>query len=103
MIITKEKLREISNEDLYEKMLPIAQKVINSYKYLNLTEQEYKKLIFSLINISKNNYDESESYEEFFKKGLKILLSSKLKEPDDFLFCSNDFLLLTLLLLKSFI
>ena len=43
MIITKEKLREISNEDLYEKMLPIAQKVINSYKYLNLTEQEYKK------------------------------------------------------------
>ena len=80
MIITKEKLREISNEDLYEKMLPIAQKVINSYKYLNLTEQEYKKLIFSLINISKNNYDESESYEEFFKKGLKILLSSKLKE-----------------------
>ena len=80
MIITKEKLREISNEDLYEKMLPIAQKVINSYKYLNLTEQEYKKLVFSLINISKNNYDESESYEEFFKKGLKILLSSKLKE-----------------------
>ncbi len=79
MIWNLKRVQQMSSQQIYDALLPTIKEIYSSFQYLNLTEEEYEKLVLNEISLSKTTYQENLDYTDFIKKKIKVLLSEKVK------------------------
>lgn len=79
MKITEEKLNNYPPEIIYQYISDTVDKVLKSYDFLNISEDEIKRLIIKEIEESKKEFNEEKtSYVIFIRQRIRIILNKKL-------------------------
>ena len=78
MKITEEKLDKLTSEQIYEYISGTIDRIFKSYDYLNLSQEEIKKIVIKEIESSKAYYNEEENdYLKFISQRIKKDLNKK--------------------------
>ena len=78
MKITEEKLDKLTSEQIYEYISSTIDRIFKSYDYLNLSQEEIKKLVIKEIESSKDDYNEEKNdYLKFISQRIKKDLNKK--------------------------
>jgi len=78
MKITEEKLDKLTSEQIYEYISSTIDRIFKSYDYLNLSQEEIKKIVIKEIESSKDDYNEEKNdYLKFISQRIKKDLNKK--------------------------
>lgn len=78
MKITEEKLDKLTSEQIYEYISGTIDRIFKSYDYLNLSQEEIKKIVIKEIESSKADYNEEKNdYLKFISQRIKKNLNKK--------------------------
>jgi len=78
MKITEEKLDKLTSEQIYEYISGTIDRIFKSYDYLNLSQEEIKKIVIKEIESSKADYNEEKNdYLKFISQRIKKDLNKK--------------------------
>ena len=77
MKITKENLKELTTKEIYKYISEIVNKLLNYYDYLDLSQEEIQKLIYTEIEKSKEEYQGEKTYIHYIKEQIRIILNKK--------------------------
>ena len=80
MKLTIDNIKEMNTSDIFSNVLPSINNVYKNYSYLNLSEEEYIKVVNEKIEKSKREYDGEVAYVSFIKKKIIIALMVKTKK-----------------------
>ena len=78
MKITEEKLDKLTSEQIYEYISGTIDRIFKSYDYLNLSQEEIKKIVIKEIESSKDDYNEEKNdYLKFISQRINKDLNKK--------------------------
>ena len=78
MKITEEKLDKLTSEQIYEYISGTIDRIFKSYDYLNLSQEEIKKIVIKEIESSKADYNEEKNdYLKFISQRINKDLNKK--------------------------
>ena len=80
MSLSFQKISNLDSKKICKLLLPTIQKIYQSFSYVNLTAEEYIKLVLLELEDSKINYKNNVSYDECIKKRIKVALSKKIEK-----------------------
>ncbi len=80
-------IKKMDSMKIFEQLLPETNSIYNSFKYIEISEEEYKKLVLNVIKDSKKTYKGNISYTKFIKKKIQKILFEK---AENLLFSSNS-------------
>ena len=69
MTLDSKTFKQLSNQQLYDQLQPILNDIFNRYSYANISNDNYKKIVFSVIN-SIRNTNENENIIDSIKKNI---------------------------------
>ncbi len=77
MDLDLEKVKQLSVEQIYNLILPNINKLKDAFKCLNLSDEEFYRLVIEKIKDSKNTYLGNENYESFINEKIELELIKK--------------------------
>lgn len=95
MFVDGKQLEQLDTKQIYTLILPVSNELYSSFKYINISKEEYFKLVLKEIMASKKTYKEG-NYLDFIKERIKIRLSEKIQEllanPDTTFVLLNNYI-----------
>ena len=80
MELTFKKVQQLDSKQIYDLLLPIFNEIYSSFKFVNISAEDYYILVLNEITNSKKTYKDNKNYVNFIKKRIIFLLSKKVKE-----------------------
>ena len=80
MNLNLKQVQQMDSKQIYNLLLPIINEIYLSYKYINITNEDYVKLVLKEITDSKNTYKDNQDYIEYIKRKIEIKLSEMTKK-----------------------
>lgn len=80
MELTFKKAQQLDSKQIYDLLLPILNEIYSSFKFVNISAEDYYILVLNEITNSKKTYKDNKSYVNFIKKRIIFLLQEKVKE-----------------------
>ena len=80
MELNFKKIQQMDSKQIYNLLLPIINEIYLSYKYINITNEDYVKLVLKEITDSKHSYKGNQDYIEYIKRKIEIKLSEMTKK-----------------------
>ena len=75
MELNIKKIQQMNLEEIYNILLPIINEIYLSFRYLNISEKEYKKFVLNVISDSKKTYRGNIKYSLFIKNKIIFKLT----------------------------
>ena len=96
MKFSKEHLKNIESNELYDFVLPFLNENITLFNYIGITGSELKKEILDIIDSTKDEYDDEEAYEDYLnfkiRELLPIYFSKNIKNNDSIITIINRYI-----------
>ena len=96
MKVSKDSLKKIELNELYNQVLPYLKETVALFNYIGITGVELKKEIMDIIELSKNEYDDEESYEDYLNLKMRELLpnffSKNIKNNNSIIVVLNNYI-----------
>ena len=80
MKLNLKSIQQLDSKQIYQLLLPEIQEIYLSFKYTNISEQEYFNLVLKEISNSKKTYNGEQDYLNFIRKQIQTHLSEKIKK-----------------------
>ena len=74
------KIQQLDSKQIYNSLLPIINELYLSFKYVNISDEDYVKLVLKEISDSKKTYKGDQNYIEYIKRKIKFQLSEMTKK-----------------------
>ena len=86
MKLTVTSIMNMSEDEIYASIEPIIEQIYQEYKYLNLSKEDMKQIVGSVIVQSVTDYSSDKNYDSYLqdllRKRLDYETQQKLKEDD---------------------
>ncbi len=98
MKLNIKKIKLYTIDELYSVLLPIINKIYKKYDYMNISKDEYKKLVMKVLNRCREENDEDKLnvFDVYFAEQLKRytneFLKELLKEDNNFVSITNNYI-----------
>ena len=80
MILTLEKIKKLNNEEIYDLIKPKIDRIYKSFSFLNISYEEYKKIVIDTIILSKTSYTGESEYIVFIKEQVNAYLNQRVND-----------------------
>ncbi len=80
MELNLKKVQQMDSIQIYNLLLPIINRLYNSSKYINISNEDYIKLVLKEISDSKKTYTGDQNYIDYIKRKIKFQLSEITKK-----------------------
>ena len=80
MDFSVQNIENLDSKEIYSSLLSLINNIYNNYNYIDLSRDEYYKLVIKEINKSKKIYTGNVSYSDFIKHRIILLLVKKTKK-----------------------
>ena len=78
---------KLDNLAIYDRYNHLFEEIYNSFKYLNMSKEEYKAIVIDVIDKSKRNYNGKVSYSTYIKNtvnnAMNAIVSERINTEDD--------------------
>ncbi len=80
MELNFKKIQQMDSQEIYEFLLPTINSIYQSFKYIEISQQNYHELVLKEIESSKKTYNSNTSYSDFMKKRIRTSLSEQVRK-----------------------
>ncbi len=80
MELDLKKVQQLDSKQIYNSVLPIMNELYLSFEYMNLSNEDYEKIVLQEISNSKKTYKGNQDYIEYLKRKTKSHLSEMIKK-----------------------
>ncbi len=64
MKLNLKKIQQLNSKQIYDSLLPMIDELYNSFKYINISYEDFKELVLNEICDSKKTYKGNQDYIE---------------------------------------
>ena len=79
-MLSLEKIQHMNSDELFECLLPEILEIFKRFGYIEMSEEDYYKLVKAEIVDSKSTYNGKIPYPKFIERRLELVLSEKVEK-----------------------
>ena len=96
MELNKELIHNLDTITIFKEIIPYLNNIYESFNYLDLSKEDFNKIVIEEINITKNEYNGETKYINYISNKIKLviinLLKEKVKVYDDMINIINNYI-----------